>query len=94
MVKIERSIEELLDLLQILNEQVLLQGQTLDQVAIKAEEATEHLGQANVQIEKGVQHARRARKLKWWCLGIVLLICIAIALGVGLGVALTKNATS
>ncbi|KAG7289682.1 hypothetical protein NEMBOFW57_006058 [Staphylotrichum longicolle] len=69
------SILELLDLLEILNQQI----------------TTEHLGDANVQIEKGVQSARRARKLKWWCLGVCILICIVIALGVGLGVALTNR---
>ncbi|KAK4121395.1 t-SNARE [Parathielavia appendiculata] len=91
MLKIERSITELLDLLQILNEQIVQQGAVVQDVADKAEETTGHLGQANVQIEKGVEHARRARKLKWWCLGVCVLICIVIALGVGLGVALTNK---
>ena len=91
MLKIEKSIVELLDLLQILNEQIVQQGAVIQEVADKAEEATGHLGQANVQIEKGVQHARRARKLKWWCLGVCILIVIVIALGVGLGVALNGN---
>jgi len=93
MLKIERSILELLDLLEILNQQVVQQGAVIQEVADKAAETTDHLGNANVQIEKGVKSAKRARKLKWWCLGVCILICIVIALGVGLGVALTRNAT-
>ncbi len=91
MLKIERSIVELLDLLTILNEQIVQQGETIEEVANKAEETTEHLNNANVQIEKGVRSAQRARKLKWWCFGVCVLIVIVIALGVGLGVALTKK---
>jgi syntaxin 1B/2/3 len=94
MLKIEKSIVELLDLLQILNEQIVQQGAVVQDVADKAEETTGHLGNANEQIVKGVEHARRARKLKWWCLGVCVLIVIVIALGVGLGVALTRNNTS
>ncbi|KAL2023780.1 hypothetical protein VTK56DRAFT_1047 [Thermocarpiscus australiensis] len=93
MLKIEQQIRELLDLMQILNEQVVQQGEVIQEVAHKAEQTTDDLGNANVHIEKGVQSARRARKLKWWCLGVCILIVIVIALGVGLGVALTKNAT-
>ncbi|KAK3901476.1 t-SNARE [Staphylotrichum tortipilum] len=91
MLKIERSIVELLDLLAILNEQIVQQGEVINEVDRKAEETTGHLDNANVQIEKGVQSARRARKLKWWCLGVCVLIVLVIALGVGLGVALTKK---
>src|SRR5690606_18210891 len=88
MLKIEKSIMELLELLELLNQQVVQQGQVIQDVADKTEQTTEQLGGANIQIEKGVASARRARKLKWWCLGVCVLICIVIALGVGLGVAL------
>jgi syntaxin 1B/2/3 len=90
MLKIEKSIVELLDLLQILNEQIVQQGAVVQDVADKAEETTGHLGNANVQIEKGVEHARRARRLKWWCLAVVVLIVIVIAVGVGVGVAVNN----
>jgi syntaxin 1B/2/3 len=91
MLKIERSIVELLDLLTILNEQIVQQGETIEEIGNKAQETTQHLDNANLQIEKGVKSARRARKLKWWCLGVCVLIVLVIALGVGLGVALTKK---
>lgn len=94
MLKIERSIMELVDLLEILNQQIVMQGQVVEDVAQKAEQATDNLGNANVHIDKGIQSARRARKLKWWCLGVCILIAIVIALGVGLGVALTRNSNN
>lgn len=93
MLKIERSITELVDLLNILNDQIVQQGAVIEDVAQKAEQTTQHLGNANTQIGEAVKSAQRARKLKWWCLGIVILIVIVIALGVGLGVAFTRNAT-
>ncbi|KAL1837238.1 hypothetical protein VTJ49DRAFT_4097 [Mycothermus thermophilus] len=94
MVKIERSIVELLDLLEILDQQIVQQGNVIEHVANKAEETTDHLGAANTQIEKGVKIALSTRRKKWWCLGICVLIIIVIALGVGLGVALTNRSSS
>jgi len=53
-----------------------------------AEEQTDHVvkdtEQANVHLGKGVDSARRARKLKWVCLGICLLVIIALGLGLGI----------
>jgi syntaxin 1B/2/3 len=91
LVKIEKSIIELLDLLDILNQQVVQQGAVVEQIAEQAEKTTGHLNKANVEIEQGVRSARRARKLKWWCLGVVVLICIVIALGVGIGVSMANK---
>lgn len=39
---------------------------------------------ANVQLTKGIKSARNARKLKWWCLGITVLIIIILGLVLGL----------
>ena len=38
----------------------------------------------NKELDKGIRSARNARKLKWWALGIFVLICIVIGLAVGL----------
>ena len=92
MLKIERSISELLDLLELLNQQIVQQGNIIEDVAQKAEQTTDHLGNANIQISKGVEHARRRRKMKWWCLGICVLIIIIIALVIGLYFGLKKGA--
>lgn len=76
MVKIEKSIIELLELLEILNQQIVQQGEVIQQVADNAEKTTGHLGEANQQIEHGVKSSRNARKLKWWLLLVVVLIII------------------
>jgi syntaxin 1B/2/3 len=64
------------------------------------EAAEDNAVQTNMNIEKGNEevskaneHAKRTRKLKWWCFFVAVLIVLAIALGVGLGVGLAKSAT-
>lgn len=42
--------------------------------------------QGTKQVGTAVTHARRARKLKWWCFGICVVIII-LGLAIGLGVA-------
>lgn len=64
--------------------------QAVEQNAVQTEENMDH---GNKQLTVATDHAKRARKLKWWCLGIVVLIIIAIALGVGLGIGLAKSAS-
>ncbi|KAK4453822.1 putative snare domain-protein [Podospora aff. communis PSN243] len=92
MEKIRRTLEELVDLFQGLETQLALQEPVVENVSQMAEQTKQDLVNANTQIDKGIDSARRRRKLKWWCLLVVVLIVIAIALGVGLGIALTKNA--
>ncbi|KAK4161904.1 t-SNARE [Cladorrhinum sp. PSN259] len=91
MLKIERSITELVELLDLLNQQIVQQGNIIEDVAQKAEQTTDHLADANTQITKGVEHARRRRKMKWWCLGICVLIVLIIALALGLVFGLKKG---
>ncbi|AEO63512.1 97e8f125-5ddc-43c3-8198-2c450bef278a [Thermothielavioides terrestris] len=90
MLKIEKSIMELLELLEILNQQVVQQGQVIQNIDDKAQDTNTHLNDATIQLNKGVEHARRARKLKWWCFGICVAIIIIVALIVGLYVGLNK----
>lgn len=92
MEKIKRTLEELVDLFQGLETQLALQEPIVENVSQMAEQTKQDLVNANTQIDKGIVSATRRRKLKWWCLFVVVLIIIAIALGVGLGVALTRNA--
>jgi len=91
MEKIRRTLEELVDLFQGLETQLALQEPVVENVSQMAEQTKQDLVQANQQIDKGIDSARRRRKLKWWCLLVVVLIVIAIALGVGLGIYLTKK---
>jgi syntaxin 1B/2/3 len=82
--KIEQTLEQLNQLFQDLAEAVIIQEPAVQ----AAEEQTDHVvkdtEQANVQLGKGVAHARRARKLKWWLLGIVLLIVVVLGLALGI----------
>lgn len=76
-----------------LNEQVVYQ----EAQVIQAEEQTTQVKgdteKANTQLNQGIQSARRARKLKWWTLFVVVLILaiIALALGIYFGVVKKNN---
>jgi syntaxin 1B/2/3 len=78
---------QLNQLFEDLAEQVIIQ----EAAVVSAQEQTQHVvddtENANVQLAKGVKSARNARKLKWWCLGIVVIIIaiLAIVLGVVFG---------
>jgi syntaxin 1B/2/3 len=94
MLKIEKSIIELLDLLDLLNQQIVQQAPVIQEIATKAEDTTQHLDQANVHINKGIRSALSRRKYKWLCFGVVVLICIVIAVGVGVGVSMSRGSTN
>lgn len=91
MVKIEQDITQLVELIELLNQEIIQQEPIIQAIEQKNMETADNLGGANVHLQEGVARARRARKLKWWCFGIVVLICIAIALGVGRGISLTRG---
>lgn len=82
--KIEKTLIELNQLMEDLATAVVLQ----DEAIISTEGHTEAVKQdteaANVQLDKGVESARRARKLKWWCFFICVAIVLIIALVLGL----------
>jgi len=77
-------MSELALLFQQLNEQVVYQ----EAQVVRAEEQTVQVKgdteKANVQLDEGIKSARRARKLKWWTLFVVVLILAIIALVLGL----------
>lgn len=86
--KIERTMIELQQLMEDLATAVVLQEepvQAMEQNTSKVKDDTEA---GNVQLDKGIEHARRARKLKWWCFFIVviILVIIGVVLGVYFGV--------
>ena len=61
----------------------------------QAEQHTENVKRdteaGNVQLDKGIDSARRARRLKWWTFWIVVLILCIVALVLGLYFGLNKN---
>lgn len=82
---IERSIIELAGLFQDLETLVIQQGEVIQQVEEQTQKVNENMDHGIKEVTRGVDHARRRRKLKWYCLLVCVLIIIAIALGVGLG---------
>lgn len=92
--KIERTIMELNTLFEQLAEQVVLQDAAVQRTFEQTEVVKQDLSTGNKQLGKGVDSARRARKLKWWCFFICLAIIIVIGLAVGLYFGLHKASSS
>lgn len=84
---------ELATLFQQLDEQVTYQEPMVQRIEQQTEQVKGDTEQANVHLDKGIKSALRARKLKWWCLGIVVLILaiIALVLGIYFGVVQKNN---
>jgi syntaxin 1B/2/3 len=92
--RIEQTISELAVLYQELATIVEQQDPVIESAERNAEQTVEHLDKGNEQVKTATDHARRRRKLKWWCALVVVLIILAVALGVGLGIGLAKSATN
>lgn len=58
------------------------------------EQTNVNLDKGNQEVTKGIDHARRRRRLKWWCTLVVFLILLAVGLGVGLGIYFANKKTS
>jgi syntaxin 1B/2/3 len=82
--KIERTIIELNQLMEDLATTVILQDEPIQQAEVHTENVKKDTEAGNVQLDKGITSARRARKLKWWCLGICVAVVIILALVLGL----------
>ncbi|KAI1613690.1 syntaxin 1B/2/3/4 [Exophiala viscosa] len=81
--KIERQMIELAQLFQDLEALVVQQEPAVTQIEQRGEEVTEHVSKANVELDGAVKKARAARRKKWICLGIVVLIIIILAIVLG-----------
>ncbi|WPH02331.1 Hypothetical protein R9X50_00519400 [Acrodontium crateriforme] len=83
-LKIEATLVQLQTIMEDLATAVVLQ----EAQVMRTEEHTTNVKndteRGNQQLSTGIEHARRARKLKWWCLGICVLIVLIIALVLGL----------
>lgn len=90
-LKIEQQMTELAQLFQDLDTMVIQQDPVIQRMEEDTEQTNVHINQGTKEIDKGIVHARRTRRNKWICLGIVVLICIIIAVGVGVGVTATKK---
>lgn len=84
--QIERTMVELAQLFQDLDAIVVAQEPLVQNIETKAEETNTHMQQATVELGGAVKSARAARKKKWICLGIsilILVIVVAAVLGYG-----------
>ncbi|KAH9900179.1 t-SNARE [Xylariomycetidae sp. FL2044] len=86
--RIEKTLIELAQMFQDLAVLVEQQEEYVQQAEQNAENTTKYIDDGNAHVKKGIISARNARKWKWWCL---LLVIIIIALVVGLAVGLIKN---
>ena len=82
---------ELNTLMEDLASTIVLQDVPIQQTEQHTENVKNDTEAGNVQLDKGIEHARRARKLKWWCFGICVLVVAILALVLGLYFGLQNN---
>ena len=82
--RIEATIADLGLLFQQLAEQVEVQEYATVQIEQGAAHVVENVDKGNTKLDVANKHVRRMRKMKWWCLFIVVLICCILALALGL----------
>jgi len=76
--KIESQMIELAELFQDMETLVVQQEAAVTNIEMKGEEVVENVDKGTQEIGTAVKSARNARKWKWWCLGISILIVIII----------------
>lgn len=90
--KIEQSMAELAAIFQDLDTMVVQQEAVIKEAEHQTEQTNINIGKGTEEVDKGIVHARRTRRNKWICFGIVVLIVvIAVAVGAGVGVTAGKN---
>jgi syntaxin 1B/2/3 len=87
--RIEKTMLELASMFQDLAVLVEQQEEQVAQAEENAQKTTQFINDGNVQVDKGITHARNTRKWKWWCLLIVVIILAII--GIVLGVVLSRR---
>jgi syntaxin 1B/2/3 len=88
--RIEATMSELATLFIQLDETVQAHEPLVQQAEMQTEQVVGHSQEANKQLDTGIEHAKRARRLKWWTLLVVVLIIAIIALVLGLYFGLKK----
>ncbi|RKU44435.1 hypothetical protein DL546_007360 [Coniochaeta pulveracea] len=89
--KIEQQMQELALLFQDLDTLVVQQHEPIAQAERQTEQTNDNITAGVKEVDRANEHARRRRRNKWICFGIVVLICIIIAVGVGVGVTATRK---
>ena len=91
--QIERTLIELNKLFEDLAEAVVIQEPLIQQAEVHTENVKKDTEAGNQQLDKGIESAKRARRLKWWCLLIVIIILAIVAIVVGVVVGINKKKT-
>jgi len=84
--KIERTLAELAQLFSDMDVLVAQQDDTINAIADSAQQVQKDTEAGLGQTEKAVEHARSARRKRWFCFFLFLLVLAAIGLAVGLTV--------
>ncbi|KAI1077629.1 t-SNARE [Whalleya microplaca] len=92
--KIEQQMIELAQLFQDMDTLVIQQEVAVMAVEQKAEEVVDNLDKGNQEMGVAVNTARKTRKKKWICLGIVVLIIAIIAIAVAVYVVINNQGKS
>ncbi|KAL2151516.1 hypothetical protein VTH82DRAFT_6614 [Thermothelomyces myriococcoides] len=82
MEQIERQLEELLDLMSRVQEMLVQDEVKIQAIETTTAEAATKLEESNVQLESAVASSRGARRKKFICLGICVLIVVIIVVAV------------
>ena len=82
--KIERTITELADLFREMSVMIEVQEPIINQIGEQAQQTQDHLNKGIEETQGAIVLARKTRKKKWWCLGIIVLI-ISIVYPVNIG---------
>ncbi|KAH9826040.1 Protein transport protein SSO2 [Teratosphaeria destructans] len=90
-LKIEKTLMELNQLMEDLATAVVLQDEPIQAAQQHTENVKKDTEAGNVHLDKGIDSARRARKLKWICFWIVVAILCILALILGLYFGLTNR---
>lgn len=80
--QIEKTMMELAQLLQDLDAAVVQQEPNVRKIEMGAEDTHENIVQANGQLDIAKDSARAARRKKWYCLGLSILIILIIVIGI------------
>lgn len=89
--RIEKTMIELSELFQQLNEQVVYQEPQVQQAEQQTEVVIDQGKQAHIELDKGIEHIRRRNRLRRWTLFVFILIICIIALVLGLYFGLKKD---
>lgn len=87
--RIERTLVEVAQLISDMDVLVTQQGETIDEAERKGQDIENDMNRGVQHTEKAVEHARSARRKRWYCFFLCLLILAIV--GIVVGVTVGKN---